>query len=147
MLKLYHQLKCSASTLQSSSLLVSRMKNYDGKLMYYFLFQNSHGGSKEATPFDNTADKKDAVEPIKKKRSISKKTTSLDSEEEITYNLMKMITSYLTNSNQDESTIFGEMVAVKIRKLNPRNRAIAQNKINNLLFDIEMQELNNELFT
>lgn len=46
-------------------------------------------------------------------------------------------------STKDESTVFGEMLALKLRKLTPRNRTIAQYKITNLIFEMEMEDLTN----
>ncbi|XP_039283681.1 uncharacterized protein LOC111048153 isoform X2 [Nilaparvata lugens] len=43
-------------------------------------------------------------------------------------------------ASKDESSTFGDMVAFKLRRLSPRNRAIAQNRIGNLLFELEMEE-------
>jgi hypothetical protein len=42
----------------------------------------------------------------------------------------------------DEFSIFGQMVASQLRKLNRRNQAIAKNHIQNYLFDMEMHEMN-----
>jgi hypothetical protein len=43
---------------------------------------------------------------------------------------------------KDECIIFGQMVASQIRKLNQRNQAIAKNRIQNRLFELEMEEMN-----
>jgi hypothetical protein len=45
-------------------------------------------------------------------------------------------------TNIDEFSIFGQIVASQLRKLNRRNRAIAKNYIQNYLFDMEMREMN-----
>jgi hypothetical protein len=44
-------------------------------------------------------------------------------------------------SNRDEASMFGQVVASKLRKLSPRNRVIAENRINNIFFELEMEEL------
>lgn len=54
------------------------------------------------------------------------------------YGLMGRVADVLTA--KDESSSFGEMITFKLRRLSPRNRAIAQNRIGNLLFELEMEE-------
>lgn len=44
-------------------------------------------------------------------------------------------------NQKDEYTIFGQLVGHKIRKLNPCNRLIAQQRINNILFELEMEQI------
>jgi hypothetical protein len=44
--------------------------------------------------------------------------------------------------NEDEFSIFGQMVASQLRKLNWCNQAVAQNYIQNYLFDMEMCKIN-----
>lgn len=78
------------------------------------------------------------VKPITTKRSANK-TSNADREQQA-FNLMKAAASKLSK-DKDESSIFGEMVATKLRKLSPRNQAITQNRINNMLFEMEMEEI------
>ncbi|KAF6215745.1 hypothetical protein GE061_000078 [Apolygus lucorum] len=80
----------------------------------------------------------DLPKKINNKRTVSKKKKE-DIREEEAYQMMKFAANRLTD--KDEAGIFGEMMAIKIRKLSPRNRAIAQNHIHNYLFQIEMQEM------
>lgn len=43
---------------------------------------------------------------------------------------------------RDEYTIFGELIACRLRKIrDPRKRLTLQYNMNNLLFDVEMQEI------
>lgn len=42
----------------------------------------------------------------------------------------------------DDCTLFGQMVASQIKKLKQRNQAIAKNRIQNLIFELEMEEIN-----
>ena len=53
---------------------------------------------------------------------------------------MKFDADHLTNI--DEFSIFGQMVASQLRKLNRRNQAIAKNHIQHYLFVMEMAEMN-----
>lgn len=52
-----------------------------------------------------------------------------------------MAASELTK--KDDCTIFGEMVASQLMKLNKRNQAVVKHEMNNLLFDFEMKEIEN----
>jgi hypothetical protein len=45
-------------------------------------------------------------------------------------------------AQKDDCSIFGQMVAAEIRKLNPKNKIIAKNKIQNILFDLQLEEIN-----
>lgn len=63
----------------------------------------------------------------------------IDQREDEAYNVMRIAASRMVN--KDEATLFGEMVASKIRKLSAHNQAIAQNHVNNYLFKLEMEEL------
>lgn len=51
--------------------------------------------------------------------------------------LLKKPSSTIT-SNKDECAIFGEYIAKKLKILDNRNRAIAQHRINNIFFELEM---------
>lgn len=42
---------------------------------------------------------------------------------------------------RDEYSIYGELLAIKLRALNPKRRKILQNKIDNIVFQEEMKEL------
>ncbi|VVC93569.1 unnamed protein product [Leptidea sinapis] len=75
--------------------------------------------------------------PIRNKRNI-KSTTNDDTEEEA-HKIMKKPNEELTQ--KDEFTIYGELIAHKIRNLNTLNRLLAQQRINNILFDLEMQQM------
>ncbi|XP_054279013.1 uncharacterized protein LOC128997401 [Macrosteles quadrilineatus] len=45
-------------------------------------------------------------------------------------------------AQKDDCNIFVQMVEAELRKLNPKNRVIAKNKIQNILFDLQLQEIN-----
>uniref|UniRef100_A0A146LBY6 BESS domain-containing protein n=2 Tax=Lygus hesperus TaxID=30085 RepID=A0A146LBY6_LYGHE len=77
--------------------------------------------------------------PVNSKRTTVTKKKEEDNREDEAYEIMKFAASQLTK--QDEADIFGQMVAVKVRKLSTRNRAIAENQIQNFLFQMEMQEM------
>lgn len=74
---------------------------------------------------------------IRKKRNV--KSTKIDDKEEEAYKFMKKATEEL--SQKDEFTVYGQLIAHKIRNLNPLNRLLAQQRINNILFDLEMQQM------
>lgn len=80
------------------------------------------------------------VKPIATIRSVKLNKTANAEREEQAFNLMKAAANKLSIP-KDESTIFGEMVAAKLRKMSPRNQAIAQNRMNNMLFEMEMEEI------
>lgn len=42
---------------------------------------------------------------------------------------------------KDDCTTFGEYMASKLRKLDDHHRALAEHKINNILFEVQMQQL------
>ncbi|CAH1980734.1 unnamed protein product, partial [Acanthoscelides obtectus] len=75
--------------------------------------------------------------PIRKKRNI--KSTTIDDKEAEAYNFMKKASEEL--SQKDEFTTYGQLIAHKIRNLNTFNRLIAQQRINNILFNLEMQQI------
>ncbi|KAF5303777.1 hypothetical protein FQR65_LT08112 [Abscondita terminalis] len=64
-----------------------------------------------------------------------------DEKEEAAFRFLKVAANEL--NAKDESSIFGQMVASQLRKLNKRNQAIAKNRIQNMLFELEMDELTN----
>lgn len=44
-------------------------------------------------------------------------------------------------AEKDECTIFGLMVGTELKKLNPRNKVVAKNKIQNVIFELELDEM------
>ncbi|XP_041978765.1 uncharacterized protein LOC121732833 [Aricia agestis] len=46
-----------------------------------------------------------------------------------------------TVDDRDESGVFGQLVTYKLRRLNPRNKLLAQRQINNILYELELSEL------
>ncbi|KAJ8730009.1 hypothetical protein PYW07_017047 [Mythimna separata] len=81
-------------------------------------------------------DEHDFILPsIRKKRNVENKKT----DEEEASKFMKKATEEL--NQKDEFTLYGQLIAHKIRNLNPLNRLLAQQRINNTLFNLEMQQM------
>ncbi|KAG8320520.1 hypothetical protein J6590_066500 [Homalodisca vitripennis] len=76
-------------------------------------------------------------------RGIKRKIDDDGKKEEAAFGFLEVAAKSL--SEKDDCSIFGEMIATQLRKLTPRNQAIARNRIQNLIFDFEMQEMNNSL--
>jgi hypothetical protein len=76
--------------------------------------------------------------PIRTKANIQR-SREYEREKEA-FNFPKVAADHLTNI--DEFSIFGQMVASQLRKLNRRNQAIAKNYFQNYLFHVEMSEMN-----
>lgn len=79
--------------------------------------------------------------PIRTNRNMKRRRDEEDKKEEEAFHFLKVAANELTS--KDEFTIFGQMVASQIRKLNRRNQAIAKNRIQNCLFELEIEEINN----
>jgi hypothetical protein len=109
-----------------------------GKIL---LFKDSQDGEtvpvSQSTPVSES-DRAFAHSPIRTKRNLRRSRE--DEREQEAYNFLKVAADHLTNI--DEFSIFGQMVASQLRKLNRRNQAIAKNYIQNYLFDMEMREMN-----
>ncbi|KAF5307209.1 hypothetical protein FQR65_LT00725 [Abscondita terminalis] len=78
--------------------------------------------------------------PLKTTRATKKRRDD-NEKEEAAFKFLKVAANEI--SAKDESSIFGQMVASQLRKLNKRNQAIAKNQIQNMLFELEMDELTN----
>ena len=105
------------------------------------LFQDSQDG--ETVPVSQSthvseSERAFAHPPIRTKRNL--KRSREDESEQEAYNFLKVAADHLTNIH--EFSIFGQVVASQLRKLNRRNQAIAKNCIQNYLFDMEMREMN-----
>ncbi|XP_077288652.1 uncharacterized protein LOC143913024 isoform X2 [Arctopsyche grandis] len=88
----------------------------------------------------STTNSSQSIQPILTKWNT--KPSSIENKrEEEAYNFMKTASEMIVN--RDECDIFGSIVATKLKKFNLRNRAIMQNYINNYIFQMELQELNN----
>ncbi|XP_023938065.1 uncharacterized protein LOC112045910 [Bicyclus anynana] len=69
------------------------------------------------------------IHPARAKRSFSKtKVDEREREEDC-------------SKSPDECATFGQLVAHKLRKLNPRNKLLAERRIANIFFDLELEEL------
>ena len=105
------------------------------------LFQDSQNG--ETVPvsqltYVSESERSFTHPPIRTKRNL--KRSREDGREQEAYNFLKVAADHLTN--KDEFSVFGQMVASQLRKLNRRNQAVAKNYIQNYLFDMEMSEIN-----
>lgn len=78
--------------------------------------------------------------PLRTKRNAKRKLDEDDKKEEEAISFLRVAANEL--SAKDEFTIFGQMVASQLRKLNQRNQAIGKNRIQNCLFELEMEEIN-----
>ena len=78
--------------------------------------------------------------PLRTKRNVKRRWDEDDKKEEEAFHFLKVVAKELTT--KDECTMSGQMVAFQIRKLNKRNQAIAKNRIQNCLFELEMEEMN-----
>lgn len=74
-------------------------------------------------------------------RGMKRKIDDDRKKEELAFGFLEVAAKSL--SKKDDCSIFGEMIATQLRKLTPRNQAIARNRIQNCIFDLEMQEMNN----
>jgi hypothetical protein len=103
------------------------------------LFQDSQDGETVSVSQSTHVSESEcafADPPIRTKRKRSRE----DEREQEAHSFLKVATDHLMNI--DEFSIFGQMVASQLRKLNRRNQAIAKNYIQNYLFDMEMREMN-----
>lgn len=50
-------------------------------------------------------------------------------------------------TQNDECSVYGQLVSLKLRKLNSIDRLLAQQRINNILFDLEMNQINRAVGT
>jgi hypothetical protein len=104
-----------------------------GKIL---LFQDSQDGETVPVPQSTHVSESEcafAHPPIRTKSSL--KRSWEDEREQEAYNFLKVAADHLTNI--DEFSIFGQMVACQLRKLNRCNQEIAKNYIQNYLFDME----------
>ena len=109
-----------------------------GKIL---LFQDSQDG--ETVPVSQSmhvaeSERVFAHPTLRTKRNL--KRSREDEREHEAYNFLKVAADHLTSI--DEFSIFRQMVASQLRKLNRCNQAIAKNYIQNYLFDLEMREMN-----
>jgi hypothetical protein len=103
-----------------------------GKIL---LFQDSQDGETvSVSQLTHVSESVSADPPIRTKRNCRE-----DEREQEAHNFLKVAADHLMNI--DEFSIFGQMVASQLRKLNRRNQAIAKNYIQNYLFDMEMREM------
>jgi hypothetical protein len=94
------------------------------------LFQDSQNG--ETVPVSqlthvSESERAFALPPIRTKRNL--KRSWEDEREQEAYNFLKVAADHLMN--KDEFSVFGQMVASQLRKLNRRNQAVAKNHIQN----------------
>lgn len=84
-------------------------------------------------------------EAIRTRRNVvlKRKREDDNKEEGEVLNFLKTAATSLT-AQKDDCAIFGQMVAFELRKLNPRNKAIAKNKIQNIIFELQLEEIQNQ---
>ncbi|KAG8309388.1 hypothetical protein J6590_087271 [Homalodisca vitripennis] len=116
--------------------------------MYVFFFQDEdQPPEKEAPETQDTASsscRQQKFLPTPQTcRGIKRKIDDDGKKEEAAFGFLEVAAKSL--SEKDDCSIFEEMIATQLRKLTPRNQAIARNRIQNLIFDFEMQEINNSL--
>lgn len=78
---------------------------------------------------------------LKRKRGASKNTYEVDDKRNKTYIMTKSLEE---SSSKDEYSVFGQLIAQKIRKLDQRNKLIAQHRIHTVLFELEMQQIGSD---
>lgn len=81
-----------------------------------------------------------AAEAPRQKRTVKRRWDEDFKKDEDACQFLEVAAEGLTTN--DDCTIFGQMVASQIRKLNQRNQAIAKNRIQNCIFELEMEEIN-----
>lgn len=86
---------------------------------------------------------RDSSERIRTQRNIVNRKRKIDenNEAEALDFLKKAATSI---AEKDDCTIFGQMVASEIRGLTPRNKAVAKNRIQNVIFNLQMEEMSSQ---
>ena len=78
---------------------------------------------------------------INEKATFHKGNNNINSKEPtVPQNNQKMIEDPKTEGTMDENHYFGLMIAAEIRKLSPRNQLLARHEMQNVLFNIQMQE-------
>lgn len=77
--------------------------------------------------------------PLKTRRNLKRKLDDGHLKEDRAFAFLDLASKELLS--KDENTVFGQLVASQIRKLNPRNQAIARNRIQNILFELEIGEM------
>lgn len=77
------------------------------------------------------------IQPIRTKRNL--KRNNRDEREDEAYKLMKRAADEI--ERRDEWSTFGTFVADNIRKLKPLNQILAKREVTNMLFDLQMKEI------
>ncbi|CAG5047264.1 unnamed protein product [Parnassius apollo] len=81
----------------------------------------------------------DILQPVTESTSIHQARRELS--DNVAFNINKLP----DDPYKDEYGLFGEFIAYKLRKLGPRNRILAQQRIGDVLFALEMEEVNEEV--
>lgn len=79
------------------------------------------------------------VPPLKNRRNMKRKLDDDKTKEDRAYAFLDVAAKDFMN--KDDSAVFGQLVASQLRKLSPRNQAIARNRIQNILFQLEMEDM------
>lgn len=83
------------------------------------------------------------VTPLKTRRNVKRKIDEDQRKEDKAFAFLDVAAKELMN--KDDCAVFGQLVASQMRKLNPRNQAIARNQIQNVLYGLEMEEMDDPL--
>ncbi|RZF39350.1 hypothetical protein LSTR_LSTR000871 [Laodelphax striatellus] len=91
---------------------------------------------------DGVTAQETAETSLNRSRNVRRKLADADdkSKEELAYAFLVVAAKELT-TNKDTNALFGQLVAAQLRKLTPRNQAIARNRIQNILFKLEMEQM------
>ena len=85
---------------------------------------------------------------ITEKAKLHKANNNINNKElALPQNNQKIIEDPKTENPMDENHYFGLMIAAEIRRLSPRNQLLARHEMQNVLFNIQMQEQHELLST
>lgn len=79
------------------------------------------------------------VTPLKTRRNVKRHLDDDQTKQDRAYAFLDLAAKEF--AKKDDSTVFGQLVASQLRKLSPRNQAIARNQIQNILFKLEMEDM------
>jgi hypothetical protein len=93
-----------------------------GKILLFLDSQNGETVPVSQLTHVSESERAFAHPPIRTKRNL--KRSRKDEREQEAYNFLKVAADHLTN--KDEFSVFGQMVASQLRKLNRRNQAVTK---------------------
>ncbi|CAH1955122.1 unnamed protein product [Acanthoscelides obtectus] len=77
-----------------------------------------------------------------KKRAVKRRKEEEDPRIMQAFGYLQNVASGSASNKRDDCSVYGEHVANKIRKFDDRLKSLAQHRINNILFDLEMSHYN-----